>query len=235
MKLRICGIIYTLALILILCSCTGDGKSTEASFTSSSASGTSQATVSASLPAQASGEEETQPKESAEPESTTVTGELQMGAPSPSVMPVPSSSFTYSENYEGDGYSFRYPQGTEILSDEETVKSFLLPGQEYALNVTRLNLSGQDVTLAQVLPVYKKTLEEQGNDIVGTNTVQGFSYDNALFEMKMKEGSSTLDSVQVFFLAEEYNYTFTVSSHSGDMDTMKEIATQVVTSFTVSS
>ena len=73
--------------------------------------------------------------------------------------------------------------------------------------------------------------KSSGNS-VGTETVQGFPYDNALIEMKMKEGSSTLNSVQVFFLAEEYNYTFTVSSHGGEMDTMKEIVTKIVKSFT---
>ncbi|MBC5648864.1 hypothetical protein [Christensenella tenuis] len=235
MKLKICGMACTLVLILMLFGCAGSGVSADVSAPASSTSATPRATASAPLPAQASGKEETLPKESVDPESTTVTGELQMETSSPSGAGMPASEFMYSERYEGDGYSFRYPQGTEILKDEETVKSFLLPGQEYALNVTRLNLSGQDVTLAQALPVYEKALEEQGNDIVETGTLQEFSYDNALIEMKIKEGSSTLDSIQVFFLAGEYNYTFTVSAPGGDMDIMKEIVTQVVESFTASS
>ncbi|WP_066685976.1 hypothetical protein [Christensenella intestinihominis] len=173
--------------------------------------------------------------ESADPEGTTVTGEFNPEAAGssdpPSAQEAPGA-FIYSERYEGDGYAFYYPKGTEILSDEETVKSFLLPGKEYALNVTRLNLSGQDVTLSQALPVYKKALEDRGNTITETGTVDGFPYENALLEGRMKEGNSAMDSVQVFFLAEDYHYTFTVSSHGGDMDIMKEIITEIVKSFT---
>ena len=230
MKVKQCCIMYAVLLAFVFCGCAAEAEKPVASASVS----TVQEGKGASAP-RAPEAEGSQERENADAESTTVTGEYSTEAselPDPSATPIPAASFTYGGSYEGDGYSFRYPQGTELIGDEETVKSFLLPGQEYALNVTRLNLSGQDGTLEQALPVYKKALEEQGNEIVGTETVQGFPYDNALIEMKMKEGSSTLNSVQVFFLAEEYNYTFTVSSHGGEMDTMKEIVTKIVKSFT---
>ena len=101
------------------------------------------------------------------------------------------------------------------------------------LNITRINLSGQDITLDAALPVYEKTLEEQGNIVTESGSIEGLSYDNVLLEVRLQEEGSAemIDSVQAFFMADDYNYTFTVSSHKKDTSEMKEIVTRLAKSF----
>lgn len=162
------------------------------------------------------------------PESTTVIGQSAAEEPAATAAP----EFTYSETYEGDGYSFRYPKGTQTLKDTETAKTFQLP-DGYILNVTRLNLSGQDIKLDETLEVYQKTLEEQGSVVEKVEKPAGYPYENALIELELKSGSEKSAAVQAFFLADECNYTFTVSAKDGEMEILKKVVGDIAKTFTV--
>lgn len=177
--------------------------------------------------------------DSAEPEETkeqeskeTAAGESAEGTESATT---PQSqeevNFLYEESYQGDGYSFQYPKDTQIISDEETTKSFLFPGGEYVLNVTRINLSGQDISVEEALPVYRKTLEEKGNSVGEVEMLEEFEFENALIEVQVKNGNVQTNSAQVFFLADGYHYTFTISSEKAEMQSLKKMVGEIVKTF----
>lgn len=227
MKRKLCCLACILAAAFAFWGCAADANGTSA-VTPAAAENTvreSAAEPSAVL------ETKTEKSGDAEADSTAATGEMEIA--DPSAQPEEAKPLIYSERYEGDGYSFRYPEETEILTDTETLKSFLLPDGDCVLNITRINLSGQDITLDEALPVYEKTLEEQGNIVTESGSIEGLSYDNALLEVRLQEeGSAEMtDSVQAFFMADDYNYTFTVSSHKKDTGEMKEIVTRLAKSF----
>lgn len=171
------------------------------------------------------------PAQESAPESTTVTG--QSGADHSTAQGSASASASPdvpSEAYTGDGYSFRYHKGTRILTDTETSKSFQFPDGK-VLNVTRLNLSGQALALDKALDVYRQTLETQGNTVKSVGKLDGFPYENAVLEMEIKEGNGKATAAQVFFFADDYNYTFTVSARNGDMAALKKAVEDVVKTF----
>ncbi|MEG2575596.1 MAG: hypothetical protein RSA41_06150 [Christensenella sp.] len=145
-----------------------------------------------------------------------------------------AAPFVCDEVYEGDGYVFGYPQGTKALIDTKTAKSFLLPDKNCVLNVTRINLSGQDITLQKALPIYRATLEEQGNTVGEVQTLADFAYDNAMIEVELMDDGAATNSAQVFFIAEGYNYTFTVSCAELDMEVLKQMVSDVVHTFKTS-
>lgn len=163
------------------------------------------------------------------PQGTTVTGEGKGMAE--------ETEFSYSERYEADGYSFRYPVGSTILEDTETQKIFQF-GDGYVLNVTRLNLSGQDITFDKTLLVYRKTLETLGSTVESVEQIGGFAfgdplYENALLALKLNSGEELTEAAQVFFLADEYNYTFTVSKRDGNMEELKKIVSDIIRTFSI--
>lgn len=168
--------------------------------------------------------------QSAGPEGTTVTGESEIGGMPKVIETDGAANFFYDEVYKGDGYSFRYPKDSKILTDTETAKSFQLP-EGYVLNMTRLNLSGQEIAFSKALEVYRKALEEQGNTVLAVDTLKSTQYENALIEMEIKNGNEKAAAAQVFLLADESNYTFTLSAKDANMETLKKIVSDIVKTF----
>ncbi len=228
-KQRVIFVLAIAAMLIALSGCTEQTIQTDMQVSpADTQQGGTQESASRSAAPQASGEIEdiqTTPG----PQGTTVTGESEGTAG--------EAEFSYGERYEADGYSFRYPEGSTILEDTETQKVFAF-GDGYVLNVTRLNLSGQDITFDKALQVYRKTLETLGSTVESVERIGGFDpgaplYENALLALKLKSGDELTEAAQVFFLADACNYTFTVSKRDGNMEKLKEIVSDVIRTFSI--
>ena len=140
-----------------------------------------------------------------------------------------------SLTYEGNGYSFWYPEQTQVQRIGQYALEMQFPGHMGRFRVARIISGESALSLSNGLSQYVLPVEENRSQLIEETSLFDFEYDNALYLLRANAPiDGYVHSALLCFVHEGDLFTLRLST-TGTCEEAKSLLLQIVNTFHLSS